>query len=63
MITGTVTFLNVRELRLAGVAFLATFAGAAQAQVVLVPPTPQIGSSNPPPGPAASSGSLSLTGA
>jgi hypothetical protein len=47
MLTATVTFLNVRRLLLAGSAFLATFAGAAQAQVVLVPPTPQIGSSNP----------------
>jgi hypothetical protein len=42
---GTVTFLNVRHVAMTAVALLA--AAAAQAQVVLVPPTPQIGSSNP----------------
>ena len=45
MARGTATFLNVRPLLLAGVAMFAT--AAAHAQVVLVPPTPQIGSSNP----------------
>ena len=44
MARGTATFLNVRPLLLAGVAMFAT--AAAHAQVVLVPPTPQIGSSN-----------------
>ena len=40
-----VTFLKVRHVLLAGAAVLAT--AAAHAQVVLVPPTPQICSSNP----------------
>jgi Peptide N-acetyl-beta-D-glucosaminyl asparaginase amidase A len=39
------TFLKVRPALLAGIAVLATT--AAHAQVVLVPPSPQIGSSNP----------------
>jgi len=47
MIRETATFLNVRQPLFAVAAVLAAFTGTARAQVVLVPPNPQIGSSNP----------------
>jgi hypothetical protein len=47
MTRGTVTFFRVRALLIAAAAMLATAAGTVRAQVVPVPPTPQIGSSNP----------------
>src|SRR5580658_8663171 len=47
MIRETATFLNVRQPLFAVAAVLAAFTGTSRAQVVLVPPNPQIGSSNP----------------